>query len=106
MDRVVICPIVRGEVRYGIERLTPGKRRQGLEAKAAGLFEVLSCEPVLEAAADHYAVIKTAAHAKGLPLDENDLWIAATALTLGATLVSRDSDYAAVHGLAVADWSR
>ena len=26
MDRVVICPIVRGEVRYGIERLTPGTR--------------------------------------------------------------------------------
>jgi len=106
MDRVVVCPIVRGEIRYGIERLGPGKRRQDLEAKAARLFEVLFCEPVPEAAADNYARIKTATCAKGLPLDENDLWIAATALALGATLVSRDSDYGAVDGLVVTDWSR
>lgn len=105
MDRVVVCPIVRGEVRYGIERLAPGKRRQDLEAKAARLFAVLFCESVPEAAADHYARIKTAAYARGLPLDENDLWIAATAMTLAATLVSRDSDYGAVDDLVVTDGS-
>jgi hypothetical protein len=32
IDRAVVCTIVRGEVGYGIERLTPGKRRQELEA--------------------------------------------------------------------------
>jgi tRNA(fMet)-specific endonuclease VapC len=106
MDRVVVCTIVRGEVRYGIERLAPGKRRQDLEAKAAKLLESLACESVPEAAADHYARIKAASRAKGLPMDENDLWIAATALALGATLVSRDSDFGAVDGLVVADWSR
>jgi len=26
-DRVVICPIVRGEIRYGIEQLSPGENR-------------------------------------------------------------------------------
>jgi predicted nucleic acid-binding protein len=106
IDRVVVCAIVRGEIRYGIERLMPGKRRQELEAKAARLFDAIVCEPVPERAADQYARIKTAACAKGLPLDENDLWIAATALALGATLVTRDSDYADVDGLLLADWSR
>lgn len=106
MDRVVVCPIVRGEIRYGIERLSSGKRRKDLEAKAAKLLDSLVCEPVPEEAADHYARIKAAAYAKGVPLDENDLWIAATALALGATLVSRDSDYGSVDGLLVADWSR
>ena len=106
MDRVVICPVVRGEIRYGIERLIPGKRRQDLETKAARLFEAILCEPVPEAAGDQYARIKNVTFAKGLPLDENDLWIAATTLAFGATLVTRDSDYGAVDGLAIADWSR
>jgi predicted nucleic acid-binding protein len=30
---------------------------------------------------------------------ENDLWISATALAIGATLVSRDSDFRAIEGL-------
>ena len=35
------------------------------------------------------------------PIDENDRWIAATALALGATLVTRDGDFAGIGGLAV-----
>jgi predicted nucleic acid-binding protein len=35
-DRVVICPIVRGEIVYGITRLPQGKRRSALETKALG----------------------------------------------------------------------
>jgi predicted nucleic acid-binding protein len=37
----------------------------------------------------------------GLVLNENDLWIAATALALGATLVSRDTDFSRIDGLLV-----
>jgi predicted nucleic acid-binding protein len=33
-DQVVACPISRGEIRFGIERLPPGRRRTDLEAKA------------------------------------------------------------------------
>jgi len=105
VDRIVICSVVRGEVRYGLERLPQGKRRQELEAKAAKLFAVLPCEPVPEGAGDHYARIKIARQRKGLALDENDLWIAATALALGAVLVSRDSDFQQIEGLKVEDWT-
>jgi len=45
--------------------------------------------------------VKLARHQRGLALDENDLWIAATALALNATLVSRDTDFAGIDGLAV-----
>jgi tRNA(fMet)-specific endonuclease VapC len=106
MDRVVVCPIVRGEIRYGIERLPQGRRRRDLAVKAARLLESLACEPVPQEAADHYARIKIATRAAGLPLDENDLWIAATALALGATLVTRDTDYQSITGLVIADWSQ
>ncbi len=104
-DRAVICPITRGEILYGLARLPAGKRRQDLEAEAAKLFNQLDCVSVPEAAGDRYAIIKSAAERQGTPLDENDLWIAATALSVGAVLVSMDSDFQRVNALKVEDWT-
>jgi predicted nucleic acid-binding protein len=104
-DRVVICTITRGEVLYGLERLAHGKRRSDLEAEAMHLFAQLACLPVSEEAADRYARIKREAELKGTPLDENDLWIAATALSLDALLVTMDSDFRRVNSLQVEDWT-
>ena len=61
----------------------------------------LRCEPVPERAGDFYAAVKLDRQQRGLTLDENDLWIAATALALGAALVSRDSDFKGIDGLPV-----
>ena len=61
----------------------------------------LRCEPVPEQAGDLYAFLKLARQQRGLALDENDLWVAATALALRATLVSRDRDFAGIDGLVV-----
>jgi predicted nucleic acid-binding protein len=104
-DTVVLCPIVRGEILYGIARLPQSRRRENLAQQAAPLFATIACEPVPEGAADAYAQIKLARQQQGLSLDENDLWIAATASTLGATLVTRDRDFATVPGLATVDWT-
>ena len=79
-ERVMICSVVRGEIRYGIERLPQGRRRQELEAKATKLFAMLPCQPVPEAAGAHDATVKLTRERRGLALDEHDLWIAATAL--------------------------
>jgi predicted nucleic acid-binding protein len=100
-DRVVTCTIVRGEILFGIARLPETKRRADIERKAHRLFEALPCEAVPEQAADFYAAIKSARQRRGLTLDENDLWVAATALAMDATLVSRDSDFAGIDGLSV-----
>ena len=102
-DRVVICTIARGEILFGLERLAPGRRRTELEGKAGKLFAALPCEPIPPAAGDRYASVKISQQRRGLPLDENDLWIAATALAMEATLVSRDSDFQTVEGLAVVE---
>jgi predicted nucleic acid-binding protein len=50
--------------------------------------------------------VKIARQRKGLTLDENDLWIAACALALQATLVSRDGDFGQIEGLNVEDWTK
>jgi predicted nucleic acid-binding protein len=104
-DQVVICSIVRGEILHGIQRLPPGRRRQELETRAASYFALLPCEPVPAAAGNSYAALKLECQQKGLVLNENDLWIAATASALGAVLVSRDGDFQRITALTVEDWS-
>ena len=100
-DRVVTCTIVRGEVLFGIAKLPEGRRRAELEETGHQFLAAMLCEPVPERAGDYYAGVKIARQQRGLALDENDLWVAATALALGATLVSRDSDFAGIDGLSV-----
>ena len=104
--RVVTCPIVRGEIRYGLERMPSGRRRLHLEQTAANLFPQFPCEQVSEAAGDVYARIKRDAERMGAPLDENDLWIAATTMTLGAVLVTADSHFQRIRGLTTEDWTQ
>lgn len=100
-DRVVTCTIVRGEILFGIARLPAGRRRAELEETSHQFLAAFRCEPIPERAADLYATLKITRQQRGLTLDENDLWVAATALALGATLVSHDSDFTGIEGLSV-----
>jgi len=100
-NRVVTCAIVRGEILLGIAKLPQGTRRTELERTGRQFLDALRCEPVPERAGDFYSSVKLARQQRGLAMDENDRWVAATALALGATLVSRDPDFGEVEGLQV-----
>jgi tRNA(fMet)-specific endonuclease VapC len=100
-NRVVICTIVRGEILFGLARLAEGRRRAELEVKAHRLLAALPCEAIPQAAGDHYANVKLTQQQRGVPLDENDLWLAATALAIGATVVSRDTDFQRIEAVNV-----
>lgn len=104
-DRLIVCTIVRGEVLYGLELIAQGKRRRDLQTKVSDLFATIPCEPVPEAAGNPYARIKRETERRGTRLDENDLWIAATALSLNAVLVTTDSDFQRVTGLKSENWA-
>jgi predicted nucleic acid-binding protein len=104
-DEAVLCVITRGEILHGIERLPTGRRRSALEAEAAQLFSEVRCVPVPREAADIYAHLKVTAIRCGVQLDENDLWIAATAGALDATLVAADKDFGRLPELRVENWS-
>ena len=99
--RVVTCTIVRGEILFGITRPPRGGWRTELEETGSQFLASIRCEPVPERAGDFYAAVKLARQQRGLALDENDLWVAATALALGATLVTRDGDFGGIDGLPV-----
>ena len=100
-DRVITCIIVRGEILFGISRLPEGKRREELRQTALSFLDTFHCEPIPEGAAQSYATVKLQRQQLGLSLDENDLWIAATALAIGATLITRDKDFKGVVRLTV-----
>ena len=100
-DRVITCAIVRGEILFGIARLPQGRRRSELEATASAFLATFYCEPVPASAGEYYAAVKRSRQLSGLVLDENDLWIASTALALGATLVTRDRDFVRIEKLPV-----
>jgi predicted nucleic acid-binding protein len=104
-DTAAICTVVRGEILFGIARVPLGRYRSELEQQATKVLPRLFCFAVPESAGDLYASTKLSCQRKGIVLDENDLWIAATALALRATVVTRDKDFAQVDGLTVEDWT-
>jgi predicted nucleic acid-binding protein len=80
------------EIRFGIELLSPGKRRRQLEEWLDDLrlsFE-LRLLPVTAAIGDRWAVLSAQAQRRGAPLSIVDGLIAATAIEHGHTLVTRN----------------
>lgn len=61
---------------------------------------------ITEQVAEHYARIRARLETRGTTISGNDLWIAATAVAHGATLVTNNtSEFARVAGLRLEDWS-
>jgi predicted nucleic acid-binding protein len=105
-DQTIICPIVRGEILFGVDRLPNGKKKDFLYITARATLAQFRCEPIDEGVADHYSMIKVVCRQNGVALNENDLWIAACSLSLSATLITRDGDFERVPGLRVEDWTK
>jgi len=84
--------ITVAEVRYGIERLPDGRRKELLRATAAEIFEMFA-EQVLPfdlAAAEQYALVVSQRDRIGLPVEGFDAQIAAICRVRGATLATRN----------------
>jgi predicted nucleic acid-binding protein len=104
-DQVIIVPVVRGEILHGIERLPIGRRRQQLQITAQRILLTFPCEPIVSAMADGFSRMKCEAETKGVAISDHDLWIAAAADYLNATVVSRDADLSRLSGTRVEDWT-
>jgi tRNA(fMet)-specific endonuclease VapC len=90
--------IVLGELYYGAwksrQKEANSSRIDALAAKSAVL-------PVDAVTAWHFGRIKSALGAKGRPIPENDIWIAALAKQYGLSILTRDQHFKEVDGIEI-----
>ena len=93
--------VVVGEYQFGLI----GSRKR---ARLQSLFDRLVSESVLldidGETARQYATIRYQLKAKGRPIPENDIWIAALARQHDLVVVSRDPHFDAVDGIGRQSW--
>lgn len=102
--RVGVGSPVVGEIWGGIENSdAPEKYRP----KARRALSKLVVWPFDEAAAEEFGRLFAQLRKKGRAMQQIDIQIAAIALTLGnCTVVTKDSDFQAIPGLDIEDWSK
>ncbi len=98
-EQILLSAVVAGELLYGF------RRGQRFQRNLRDLQVFLSRPhvrflPVTWVTADRYARIAQQLRELGTPIPTNDIWIAAQALETGADLVSLDSHFEHVRGLA------
>jgi toxin FitB len=97
--------ITVAEIRYGLERLADGRRKQSLLAAATELFAAFSeyIQPFDADAAIWYAAIVARRDRLGLPIDGFDAQIAAICRTCSAALATRNAKDFRETGIDVID---
>jgi len=99
-----ISVITYAELCFGIENGKPGLKKQMWEQ--LDLFtRLLLVLPLEENSGRHYGSIRSALKEMGRPIGNNDLFIAAHALSENAILVSNNErEFKRVPGLVVENW--
>lgn len=101
--RVGICIPVLGELWFGVENSSSRERNTTHLRRTVPELVVWPFEKV---AAEEFGRLAAELRRLGRPMGQIDIQIAAIALTLGnTTVVSVDSDLAAVPGLTVENWA-
>jgi tRNA(fMet)-specific endonuclease VapC len=101
-DEVRLCAVVKAELLYGARHSSRVEENLG---KLARFFELFESYPFDDVAAEHYGVLRAQTRRAGTPLGANDLLIAAIALSLDLTLVTRNQEeFRRVAGLRVESW--
>lgn len=99
----VISVITWGELRYGAEK---SRQRDTVLALLEEFVAMVPVMPMPEAAGQAYGVIRAALEAKGEPIGNNDLWIAAHAKAAGLIVVTNNErEFKRVSGLQVRNWA-
>ena len=100
--QVFLAAVTVAELRYGA--LVAGwgdQRRQRLEQSIAATTVVPVTDALLTAAAEFRHACRQVGHALHEPVHANDLWIAASAIHIGAPLLTADAVFEDVPGISL-----
>ena len=98
--RLCTSVVVQCELLFGLRRRTNARWQTHYE-KVLASVELL---PLDSTVVPSYASLRNLLESAGTPIGPNDTFIAAHALSIGATLVSADAEFLRVPGLRVENW--
>ena len=102
LEEMTMSIITVGELRFGAEK---SQARESALATLAKLVQMVQPCALPLAAAEHYGHVRASLAQQGLPIGNNDLWLAAHALAEGWTLVTNNTrEFSRVPGLQVENW--
>jgi predicted nucleic acid-binding protein len=93
--------IVLGEFRYGILGSKFHRRYEAWLQNSLKAFAVISVDG---ATTVHYAMIRYGLKSRGMPIPENDIWIAALALEYRLPVLSRDKHFSYIPEIRHLTW--
>jgi predicted nucleic acid-binding protein len=99
-DEIVVNPVVLGELKAGFLRGKSRGRNEKELARFLGSPRV-TVASVDEGTSDRYAAILDGLRRAGTPIPTNDLWIAATAMQHGLSVVTTDAHFLRVPQILV-----
>ncbi len=100
-DEVFVSSVAIGELCFGARRSARVQDNLARVDDFASTNVVLACDTET---AHRYGEIKERLCARGRPIPENDIWIAAIALQHDLILVTRDAHFEAVDELRLTAW--
>lgn len=100
-DAVFIPSIVLGELYYGAYKSINIEVNTVRINEFADRASILTCDSTT---ARHYGKIKSLLRAKGRPLPENDIWIAALAEQHQLAVITRDEHFKEVESVLTERW--
>jgi len=100
-DEVFVPSIVLGELYYGAFKSARTEQNLARIDEFSASSRVLFCD---SATGRHYGMIKNQLRAKGKPIPENDIWIAAVAQQHQLILITQDSHFDNIESLVIEQW--
>jgi tRNA(fMet)-specific endonuclease VapC len=100
-QRIYVPVIVLGELYFGAENSANVIANVKRVDEFMSRYAVLYCN---NETARQYGKIESELRIKGIPIPQNDMWIAAIALQHGLTLLTKDAHFNDVDNLSVQGW--
>ena len=100
-DAAFISCITLGELHFGAQKSALIEHNLARANEIARTMPIIPCD---EGTAAQYGIVKAALRAKGRPVPENDIWIAAIARQHALTLITRDVHFAGLSDLMTEAW--